>query len=82
MRVYRIDPRTGKKQFPKRRDGFFVLGDPKHGNQKHHAVNQVVVRTEQEMIELILRGYSVRVATDSAPSMVRRNLYMDGRLAK
>ena len=79
MRVYRLDPKTGQKQYPKQQNGHYVLGDPKHGNQKHHAKNQVLVRTEQEMIDLIMKGYSVRVGTDAAPSMVRRNLFLDGK---
>lgn len=79
MRVYRLDPKTDREQYPVRQDGCFVLGDPKHGNQKHHAANQVLVRTEQEMIDLIIKGYSVRVGTDAAPSMVRRNLFVDGK---
>lgn len=78
-RVYRLDPKTDRKQFPIRQDGYFVLGDPAHGNQKHLARNQVLVRTEQEMIDLIIKGYAVRVATDAAPSLVRLNLHVDGR---
>lgn len=78
MRVYRLNPKTDQKQFPIRQDGFFVLGDPAHGNHKHIARNQVLVRTEQEMIDLIMKGYAVRIATDSAPSLVRLNLYVDG----
>jgi len=77
MRVYRLDPKSGRKQYPKQQDGCFVLGDPKHGNQKHHAKNQVLVRAE--MIDLILKGYSVRLGTDTAPSMVRRNPFVDGK---
>lgn len=79
MRVYRLDPKTDRKQYPVRQDDCFVLGDPKHGNQKHHAENQVLVRSEQEIIDLIMSGFSVRVGTDAAPSMVRLNLYVDGR---
>jgi hypothetical protein len=78
MRVYRPNPKTDQKQYPVRQDGCFVLGDPKHGNQKHLARNQVLVRTEQEMVDLIMKGYAVRVATDTAPSLVRLNLYVDG----
>ncbi len=78
MRVYRLDTKTGSKQFPVRQDGFYVLADPRHGNQKHHAKNQVLVRTESEMIELLRKGFSVRVSTDTAPSLVRLNLFVDG----
>lgn len=79
MRVYRLDPKSGIKQYPALQDGCFVLGDPKHGRQKHHAKNKVLVRDEKEMIELIAQGYSIRVKTDAAPSLVNRNLFADGR---
>lgn len=77
MRVYRLDPKTGNKQYPVQQDGCFVLGDPKYGNEKHHGRNQVLVRTEQEMIDLLRLGYSVRVGTETAPSLVSRNLFVD-----
>lgn len=56
MRVYRLDPKTGKKQFPTKEAGSFVLGDLKNGSRKHVTANTVSVRTEQEMIDLIMRG--------------------------
>lgn len=79
MRVYRLCPKTGKREDAKRnRDGFFVLGAPSHGDQKHLKENKVLVRTEEEMIDLILsKGHSVRVA--GSGSLVRLNLYIDGR---
>lgn len=79
MRVYRLDPKSGKKQYPKLQDGCFVLADPKHGSEMHHAKNKVLVRGEQEMIDLLRLGYSVRVGTESAPSLVCRNLFIDGQ---
>lgn len=79
MRLYRLDPFTGSKQYPALQDDCFVLGDPKNGNKKHHAKNKVLVRDEQEMIDLILIGYSIRVKTDTAPALVCRNLYVDGK---
>lgn len=79
MRVYRIDPKTGNKQLPTRETGHFVLGDPKHGNRKHIASNKVLASTEQEMIDLIMLGFSVRVDTATRPSLVRLNLFVDGK---
>lgn len=78
MRVYRLDPKTGSKQYPIIQDGCFVLANPEHGGEKHHAKNKVLVRTEQEMIDLIRLGYLVRVGTDAAPSLVSRNIFIDG----
>jgi hypothetical protein len=79
MRVYRLDPITGTKQYPIKEAGCFVLGDPKHGSRKHVVANKVTVSDEQEMIDLILRGYSVRVQTRTRPSLVRLNLFVDGK---
>lgn len=81
MRVYRLDPKTGNKQYPTKEAGYFGLGDPKHGNRKHIASNKVLVRTEQEIVDLITRGFSVRVDTKTRPSLVRLNLYIDGKKA-
>lgn len=78
MRVYRLDPKNGAKQYPATEAGCFTLGDPKHGSRKHIAANKVVVRTEQEMIDLIIRGFSVRIKTKTRPSLVRLNLFVDG----
>lgn len=81
MRVYRLHPKTGARQEPKRdRDGFFVLGAPQHGDQKHVKENKVRVRTEEEMIDLVVsRGHSVRVEAGGRGNMVRLNIFVDGR---
>lgn len=79
VRVYRLEPKTGAKQYPVTdRQGRFILGDPAKGGEKHHAANAVHAASEQEMIDLIRCGFSVRVETATAPSLVRRNLYVDG----
>ncbi|MCZ7453509.1 hypothetical protein [Rhizobium rhizogenes] len=79
MRVYRLEPKTGAKQYPIQEAGGFILGDPKHGNRKHITANKVTIRTEQEMIDLIMRGFSVRVETKTRASLVRLNLFVDGK---
>lgn len=76
LTVYRLDPKSGSKQYAYMEDGHFVLADPKHGKRKHIKENKVLVRTEQEMIDLIHQGFSVRVTTDTAPSLVRLNLFV------
>ena len=79
MRVYRLCPTTGEKQEPIRNtDGYSILGSPRRGAEKHHKKNEVLTKSEDEMIDLIREGYSVRVKTSSAPALVRRNLYIDG----
>lgn len=79
MRVYRLEAKTGIKRNAVRENGYYVLGDYKtYGAQQHTVANRVLVRTEQEMIDLILRGYYVRVDNDRRPTLVRRNLHIDG----
>ena len=80
MRVFRIDPKTNEKQEPIRdSEGYFVLGNPNAGNEKHKKSNKVRIKTEEEMISLIRKGFSVRVRTASAPSLVRLNLFIDNK---
>lgn len=80
-RVYRLDPKTKTEQYPYIENGFYVLGDPAFGKKKHLKKNQVTVKTERKMIELIIhKGFSVRVNTAAArPSLVRLNIYIDGK---
>ena len=78
-RVYRIEPKSGMKQYPVQERGKYVLSDPKHGNRKHIAANKILVSTEQELIDLIMSGFSIRVQTDTRPSLVRKNLFVDGK---
>ncbi len=78
MRIYRLTE-DGTRWPPAREGGWFVLGDPAKGGQKHHSANAVRVRSEEEVIELLSRGFSLRVETSTRPSLVRRGLYVDGQ---
>jgi hypothetical protein len=79
MRVYRVCPKSGGRQRPiKDIDGCYVLGAPHHGQEKHHAKNKTRVRSEEEMIALLRKGYSVRVGNPTGARLVRRNLFVDG----
>ena len=77
MRIFR-QTLDGKKWPPAVSNGHFVLGDPRHGNAKHTEPNAVRVRTEDEAIGLIRSGYSIRIMTPNRPSMIRKNLFIDG----
>ncbi|MFK4061275.1 hypothetical protein [Brucella anthropi] len=81
MRVYRLEPRTGLKRYAIQENGFFILGDPQLGGKRHTVKNRVLVRTEQEMIDLIVnRQHYVRVESDDPRgNLVRLNLYIDGQ---
>ena len=61
--ITRKTPRDGVAEHPwKNEQGFYVLGDPAHGAQKHHAKFEVKVRTLEEVVALIGRGFSLRMA--------------------
>lgn len=78
MRIYRLTS-DGQKWPPAQKDGLFVLGDPEAKDIKHHKNNEVLVRTEEEAIRLILKGFSIRIETKTRPSLVRRNIFVDGK---
>ena len=69
-RVYRLDPKTKTEQYPYIENGFYVLGDPAFEKKKHLKKNQVTVKTERKMIEL---------TAAARPSLVRLNIYIDGK---
>ncbi|WP_143750551.1 MULTISPECIES: hypothetical protein [unclassified Mesorhizobium] len=69
----------GRQWPPAQKDGLFVLGDPGAQNIKHHKKNEVLVRSEEEAIRLILKGFSIRIETKTRPSLVRRNIFVDGK---
>lgn len=77
MRIYRLHL---NKKWPAHinRDGMYVLGDPVHGSQKHHARNKVFVATEEEAISKIRKGHSIWVKSPTAPALARDNLFIDG----
>jgi len=80
MRIYRVDPTSGDKQAACRdKDGNFVLGSPLKGALKHHKENKVLTASEDEAVRLVLSGHSIRVETRSAPSLVNRNVFVDGK---
>ena len=76
MSIYRL--KDGKKWPISKENGWYVLGDPRHGSSKHEVRNAVKVATEEEVVELLRKGFSVRVETTTRPSMIRKNLFIDG----
>ena len=75
--IYRLTP-DGRKWPPALEGGFYVLRDPKQGKRKHLAENALRVRSEQEAIDLLRRGFSIRVETPTRSSLVRNDIYVDG----
>lgn len=72
--VTRIHPTTGRVETPHLYPhGYFVLGDPRFGNDKKKAAFEVRVRTLKEVLELVRRGFHVRMhdgIRESRPSLI------------
>ncbi len=65
--IERLDPRDGIQEYPVWKDGCgFVLGDPKHGAEKHHEKNEVYATTLNEVADQVQRGFSLRMGRAGA----------------
>lgn len=56
-----------------------MMGDPEHTRKGLRARNEVRIKTEEEVIELIHKGYALWVETGTRPSMVKKNLFIDDK---
>jgi len=79
--ILRTNPGTGAIERPWRMRergnlGMFVLGDPSHGGQKHHKENAVMVPSYSEALELVRKGFSIRMSDGRSPA----NLVSPGSL--
>lgn len=62
MKITRTRLDNGEVYWPSRdRNGFFRVGDPTLGKAQKLAENQVSVRTEEDLVSYIRRGFSVRM---------------------
>jgi hypothetical protein len=70
--ITRINPKSGALERPWRtRDHLFVLGDPAKGSVRHHDEHAVKVDNYGEALELVERGFSIRMSDGkSAPNLV------------
>lgn len=69
--ITRRNPRAGKTETPLREHGWYVLGDPANGQQKHHKKFAVRVRTLEEVLDHVRRGFSVRMSDGlTRPSLI------------
>jgi hypothetical protein len=59
--IVRLNPKTGRVEAPFKEKGWYVMGDPAHGKEKHHKRFAVRVRTLEEVLDLVRRGFSVRM---------------------
>jgi hypothetical protein len=85
LRITRLNPTTDRMEVPVRQGGRFVLGDPAHGEHKHHARHAVHVAALEEVLTLLERGYSLRMGgAGKRPSLLSRKsltIMADGRSA-
>jgi 3-deoxy-D-arabino-heptulosonate 7-phosphate (DAHP) synthase class II len=69
--ITRRNPATGKIETPLQEHGWYVLGDPAHGKDKHKAEFAVKVRTLEEVLHHVRRGFSVRMSDGvTRPSLI------------
>lgn len=62
MKILRLHPRTRERFVPHRnRDGQFLVADPALGKVKHHAIHQIPLATEEDLVAYIRRGYLCRM---------------------
>lgn len=71
--IRRTNPTTGAIERPWRMrerglNGMFVLGDPAQGAQKHHKDNAVMVPSYSEALELVRKGFSIRMSDGRSPA--------------
>lgn len=65
------NPQSGRTETPLREHGYYVLGDPAHGKNKHKAKFAVRVRTVEEVLDHLRRGFSVRMSDGiTRPSLI------------
>ena len=67
--IERTSPRGGIPEHPvwKNRHSF-VLGDPKHGDTKHHERNEIYVRTLDDVAAFVANGFSARMGRHGVPA--------------
>ena len=66
--ITRTNPTTGRTERPWRnKDHFFVLGDPSKGEVKHHDQHAAKVDNYGEALELVERGFSIRMSDGKSP---------------
>lgn len=71
VRIERTKPRGGKQEAPWLTSSGHCLGDPRHGDEKHHELNAVYVRTLEDAAEMIARGFSLRMTgPGKRPSLI------------
>ncbi|HUN69692.1 MAG TPA: hypothetical protein VMU46_12890 [Burkholderiales bacterium] len=74
--ITRVNPKTGRTEVPHLyRDGFYRVGDPANGSDRHKKQNEVRVRTLEEVLDHLLRGGLVRMSAGpgtGGPSQICR----------
>jgi len=69
--ITRRNPATGKVESPLKEHGSYTLGDPANGKDKHKTGFAVRVRTLEEVLDRVRRGFSVRMSDGvTRPSLI------------
>jgi len=69
--ITRRNPTSGRIEIPFQEHGCYVLGNPAHGKLKHKTAFAVRVRTLQEVLDHLRRGFSVRMSDGvTRPSLI------------
>ena len=69
--ITRRNPATGKPESPLKEYGSYTLGDPGNGKDKHQIRFAVRVRTLEEVLDRVRRGFSVRMSDGvTRPSLI------------
>lgn len=67
--ILRTNPTSGRVERPWRnRNSEFVLGDPAKGDVRHHDAHGTNVDNYGEALELVERGFSIRMSDGKAPA--------------
>ncbi|WP_353230625.1 hypothetical protein [Novosphingobium sp.] len=66
--IIRTAPNGAVERPWRNREHQFVLGDPKHGNVKHHDEFAVKVDNYGEALEMVERGFSIRMSDGRNPA--------------
>lgn len=69
--ITRRNPTSGRTETPLWEQDSYVLGDPAHGKDKHKAEFAVRVRSIEEVLHHLRRGFSVRMSDGiTRPSLI------------
>ncbi|MGO4673323.1 hypothetical protein AB4Z40_10530 [Bosea sp. 2YAB26] len=76
IKIERTSPRDGVSEEPELTPKGYCLGDPRFSSQKHLAKNAVYVKTLDEVGELLVKGFSLRMTAKGKRSSLVAAKYL------